>query len=183
MTPLTAVAVDRRTVGVVLTRLPSGTPVALRPIAPDDKARLSAAMEHVSDESLRRRFLTSKPRLTGSDLRYLTEVDLLDHYAEVAVLADQPDAIVGVARWVRDPQAPQEAEVAVIVGDAFHGQGLGTLLGESIADAARERGVRRFTATLLGDNEAAHRLFARISERLHVRHDGPLDEIVAELAA
>ena len=176
-------APQRRTVGVVLTRLPNGTAIALRPIAPDDKARLTAAMAHVSDESLHRRFLSAKPRLTGSDLRYLTEIDLQDHYAEVAVLAHQPDAIIGVARWVRDPDEPQSAEVAVLVGDAFHGQDLGTLLGLSIADAARERGVRRFTATLLGDNLAAHRLFERISERLHVRHDGALDEIVAELAA
>jgi RimJ/RimL family protein N-acetyltransferase len=61
--------------------------------------------------------------------------------------------------------------------------GLGTLLGVSVADAARERGIHRFTATLLGDNLAAHRLLERISERLHVRHDGALDEIVGELAA
>lgn len=183
MRTLTAVAARRRTVGVVLTRLPSGTAVALRPIAPEDKARLTAAMDHVSDESLRRRFLAPKPRLTGSDLRYLTEVDLQDHYAEVAVLADRPDAIIGVARWIRDPDEPEAAEVAVLVGDAFHGQGLGTLLGVSVADAARERGIRRFTATLLGDNLAAHRLFERISERLHVVHDGAVDQIVAELAA
>ena len=183
MRTLTAARADRRTVGVVLTRLPSGTAIALRPIAPDDKARLTAAMDHVSDESRRRRFLSPKPRLTGSDLRYLTEVDLQDHYAEVAVLADRPDAIIGVARWIRDPEHPDAAEIAILVGDAFHGQGLGTLLGISVGDAARERGIKRFTATLLGENEAAHRLFARISEHLDVRHDGPLDEIVAELAA
>ncbi len=176
-------APHRRTVGVVLTRLPNGTAVALRPIAPDDKARLTAAMAHVSDESLRRRFLSAKPRLTGSDLRYLTEIDLQDHYAEVAVLADRPEAIIGVARWVRDVDAPESAEVAVLVGDAFHGLGLGTLLGVAVADAARERGIRRFTATLLGDNVAAHRLLERISERLHVRHDGATDEVVGELAA
>ena len=167
----------------MLTRLRNGTAVALREIAPEDKDRLTAAMAHVSDESLRRRFLVPKPRLTRGELRYLTEIDYADHYALVAVLADRPEAIVGVARWIRDPQAPQEAEVAVLVGDAFHGQGLGTLLGIAVADAARERGIARFTATLLGDNQAAHRLFERVSERLHVRHDGAFDELVGELAA
>ena len=167
----------------MLTRIKNGTAVAVREIQPEDKARLTAAMAHVSDASLRQRFLTAKPRLTGADLRYLTEVDMLDHYALVAVLAGRPDAIIGVARWIRDPEHQDAAEAAVLVGDAFHGQGLGTLLGLAIADAARERGVVRFTATMLEDNAAAHRLFERISERLVVRHDGVLDELVAELAA
>ena len=183
MRRLTAQRSVRRTVDVVLTRLTSGTAVALRPIAPEDKARMTAAMLHVSAESLHARFLTSKPRLTAGDLRYLTEVDQQDHYALVAVLADQPDAIIGVGRWIRDLDDPAAAEVAVIVGDVFHGQGLGTMIGLALADAASERDVQRFTATMLGENVAAHRLLERITHRLRVRHDGALDEVVGDLAA
>ena len=40
--------------------------------------------------------------------------------------------------------------------------------------------MRRFTATMLSDNVAAQRLFAAISERLDVEHDGATDEIVAD---
>ena len=43
--------------------------------------------------------------------------------------------------------------------------------------------MRRFTATMLSDNVAAQRLFAAISERLDVEHDGATDEITATLAA
>ena len=43
--------------------------------------------------------------------------------------------------------------------------------------------MRRFTATMLSDNVAAQRLFAAISERLDVDHDGPTDAVVATLAA
>lgn len=183
MTLLTADAGDGRTVDGVLTRLHNGTPVALRPITPEDKGRLSEAMTQLSEESVRRRFLAPKTRLSPSELRYLTEVDQVDHYAVVAVLADAPDTIIGVARWVRDPDDRESAEAAVTVADAHQGQGLGTLLGLAVADAARERGVRRFTATMLGDNVAIHRLFARISAHLDVHHDGPVDEVVADLAA
>ena len=70
-----------------------------------------------------------------------------------------------------------------MIGDSFQGQGLGRRLGLNIADAARLREVRRFTATMLSDNVAAQRLFAAISERLDVEHDGATDEIVATLAA
>ena len=164
-------------------RLDNGTDVVIRPIRPDDKQPLADAMAGLSDDSVRKRFLTPKPRLTGTELRYLTEIDYVDHWAEVAVLKHDPEAIVGVARWIRDERDPQAAEAAIVVGDALHGQGLGRRLGLSIADAARLRDVRRFTATMLSDNVAVQRLFAAISERLDVEHDGATDAVVATLAA
>lgn len=164
-------------------RLDNGVRVLIRPIRPDDKERLAAALAGLSDESVRKRFLAPKPSLSGSELRYLTEIDYVDHWAEVAVLEDDPEAIVGVGRWIRDERDPHAAEAAIVVADELHGLGLGRRLGRSVADAARVRDVRRFTATMLSDNVAAQRLFAAISERLEVEHDGPVDAIVATLAA
>ena len=164
-------------------RLDNGTDVVIRPIRPDDKARLAAALARLSDDTVRKRFLSPKPRLSGTELRYLTEIDYVDHWAEVAVLKHDPEAIVGAARWIRDERDPQAAEAAIVIGDALQGQGLGRRLGLAIADAARLRDVRRFTATMLSDNVAAQRLFAAISERLDVEHDGATDAVVATLAA
>ena len=164
-------------------RLDNGTDVVVRPIRPDDKQRLATALARLSDDTVRKRFLSPKPRLTGTELRYLTEIDYVDHWAEVAVLKHDPEAIVGVARWIRDERDPHAAEAAIVIGDALQGQGLGRRLGVAIADAARLRDVRRFTATMLSDNVAAQRLFAAISERLDVEHDGATESIVATLAA
>ena len=164
-------------------RLADGTQVLLRPIRPDDKLGLEAAFARLSPDSRRLRFLGPKPRLTGSELRYLTEVDGRDHVALVAVPAHAPAFIMGVARYVRDPQRPDTAEAAVVIGDPLHGQGLGRHLGLALADVARENGIRRFTATMLSDNRAAHALFARISDRLHYEHHHGIEELVAELVA
>lgn len=163
--------------------LNDGTRVVVRRIRPDDKPHLSTALGRLSDESARLRFLTPKPRFTGSELRYLTEVDFRDHYAVVATPADRPDLLLGVARWIRDAKHPVEAEAAVVVADHLQGQGLGRALGGVIADAARERGIRRFTATMLPENVAVQRLFASISSRLEIHHGGSIDELVADLAA
>ncbi len=106
------------------------------------------------------------------------------HAALVASPVDHPEWIIGVARYVRDPQRPERAEVAVVVGDPYQRHGLGTALGLALADVARANGIERFTATMLGDNAAAHRLMARISDRL--RSGAPehgVREVVAELAA
>ena len=160
-----------------------GTELVIRRIRADDKQALAAALDRLSDESVRARFLVPKPRFTGTELRYLTEVDFADHYAVALSPRERPDVIFGVGRWIRDPQRPAEAEAAIVVADHLQGRGLGRAIGDVIADAARERGVRRFTATMLPENVASHRLFAAISERLDVHHEGPLDELVAELAA
>ena len=140
-------------------------------------------MASLSPRSARLRFLAPKNHLTLAELRYLTEVDHVDHYALVAVLADDPTTMAGVGRWVRDGEQPDAAEVAIVVGDCHQGQGLGTALGIALADGARALGIARFTAIMLPENTAAQRLFARISGRRTTRFDGGTYSLVAELAA
>src|SRR5918992_6187481 len=167
----------------VMFTLTDGTEIELRHIRPDDKENLETALARLSPESRHKRFLAPKPRFNAAELRYLTEIDGFDHVAILAVLAGDPDAIVGVGRFVRLRDLPDTAEVAIVVGDAFQGQGLGRELGRRIADEARARDVRRFTATLLGDNVAAHRLFHSISDRLEGRVEGGTRVLTADIAA
>jgi RimJ/RimL family protein N-acetyltransferase len=155
----------------------------LRRITPEDKEALVAGLGRLSDRSVYQRFLSPKPRLTTSELRYLTEVDFVDHYALVAVLARSPDVVVGVGRWVRSAETPTDAEIAIVIADDLQGRGVGTTLGRALADAARARGIERFTASMLPTNVAAHRLFAKISDRLEWTREHGVDEMVAPLAA
>lgn len=161
--------------------LSDGRRFLVRPISPQDKDLLASGLAHLSPESVYRRFLSAKPHFTAAELRYLTEIDHWAHEAVIAVLADDPACVVGVARFICDPQDPTTAEVAVTVGDAFQGQGIGRYLGTILADAARDRGVQRFTATMLAENTAAHRLFAAISTRLETHRQGSVDELVVHL--
>jgi RimJ/RimL family protein N-acetyltransferase len=140
-------------------------------------------MASLSPQSARLRFLAPKNHLTLAELRYLTEVDHIDHYALVAVLADDPTTMAGVGRWVRDGDHPDAAEVAIVVGDCYQRQGLGTALGTALGDGARALGIARFTAMMLPENTAAQRLFAHISGRLRTRVEGGNYELVADLAA
>src|SRR3954447_10799365 len=123
-------------------RLEDGTELLVRPIRPTDKARLAAGLTRLSETSRQKRFLGPKPKLTQSELRYLTEVDGHDHYAVVATDPADGD-IVAVARWVRLKTDPESAEAAVVVCDALQGKGLGRTLARMLADAAVAEGVRR----------------------------------------
>jgi RimJ/RimL family protein N-acetyltransferase len=164
-------------VGVVLVALEGGVDVEIRPIRPDDKALLAEGMRHLSRQSSYQRFLAPKPALSASELRYLTEVDFRDHVAFVAVLREEPDVVVGVGRWVRLRSDPEVAEIAFVVADDLQRRGVGTALGEALADAARERGVKRFAATMLPGNLAAHRLFAQLAQERSIDRNGSLHEV------
>jgi GNAT superfamily N-acetyltransferase len=84
------------------------------------------------------------PKLTEGMVRYLTEIDHHDHEAIIA-LDEQTGEGIGVARYVRDQERPEVAEVAVTVIDDWQGRGLGTLLLEVISARAREEGITTFT--------------------------------------
>jgi RimJ/RimL family protein N-acetyltransferase len=166
-------------------QLPSGREVMIRPIRPDDGAPLQAAYDRLSPQSKYQRFLAPKPYLTEADARYLVQIDGFDHVAIVATTVDDPSFIIGVARFVRLPEDPAAAEFAIVVGDPFQQEGLATELLTRLQQAAAERGIARFRATMLAHNEGAHRLVRGLwsQRRSRDRRFGPVHEIEVELAS
>lgn len=128
--------------------LRDGSTTHVRPIRPSDAEALQAFHVAQSERSTYLRFFANLDRLSDRDLARFTVVDHADRVALVAVTADEE--IIGVARY--DRIAPDVAEVAFNIADAHHGRGLGSVLLEHLAAAARERGVRRFTAEVLPQN-------------------------------
>lgn len=169
-------------------RLPDGLEVDVRPIRPDDKPLLAEGIRHQSAHTIERRFMAPKPRFTKSELRYLTEVDGVDHVALLAFDAGKPqqglDALVGVARFVRDALRRDTAEFAILVCDTYQRRGAGTALSRALIHEAQARGITRFTAVTQSDNVPAQRLIAGMAEHLeYVSGGGSTREVVVDLAA
>jgi GNAT superfamily N-acetyltransferase len=142
--------VRRRTTEVTLR---DGTPVRLRPIVPEDKALLVEGFRRLSAESRYRRFMAPIEELSEDQLRFLTEIDYVDHFAWLALdldAAGHPG--VGVSRYVRIPEEPEVVEAAVTVVDDYQGRGVGTLLLEALGAVALENGITRFRGYALEDN-------------------------------
>jgi GNAT superfamily N-acetyltransferase len=132
--------------------LRDGAVVRLRQGHHSDRDLLRRGFERLSAEGRYRRFLAATPELTDEMVRYLTEIDHHDHEAIVAT-EERSGEGVGVARYVRNPQHPDTAEVAVTVIDEWQGRGLGTLLLEVLGGRARAEGIERFTAMMLASNQ------------------------------
>jgi GNAT superfamily N-acetyltransferase len=131
--------------------LRDGSRVRLRQGHSSDKGLLLHGFERFSPESRYRRFLAAMPELRAGTVRYLTEIDHHDHEAIVA-LDETTGEGIGVARYVRDLERRDVAEVAVTVIDDWQGKGVGTLLLEVLSARAREEGISSFTALMLATN-------------------------------
>jgi nucleotide-binding universal stress UspA family protein/GNAT superfamily N-acetyltransferase len=159
--------------------LRDGARVTLRPIAVDDKPRLAAMVERLSEESSYRRFFTSKTELSPAELDYLVDVDHCDHEAIIAIDASRGEAL-GVARYIRSNDDAEVAEVAVIVADDWQGRGLGRALLDRLTYRARREGVRRFSALVQTNNPEALGLAEGVGETRR-RFDTGEVELVIEL--
>jgi acyl-CoA synthetase (NDP forming)/RimJ/RimL family protein N-acetyltransferase len=142
--------------------LRDGSTTHVRPIRPEDADALQRFHMTQSERSTYLRFFAALQRIPE---RMLTQFVTVDHVRRAALVAVRPgqgsdgvagEDIVGVARYdVTDDQPGRRtAEVAFNIADALQGQGLGSVLLEHIAAAARERGVHRFTAEVLPQNRA-----------------------------
>jgi acetyltransferase len=71
------------------------------------------------------------------------------------------DRIIGVAELARDPGSASDAELALIVADAYQREGIGSALCSYLVAAARRRGLTGLRAMALAENTAVRRMVAR----------------------
>ena len=144
------------------TELRDGTPVRIRQVQADDKHLLEIGLEHLSKQDRYFRFFRPVSKLSDKLLSEFTEIDHFNHEAIGALDISEPSGVpIGVARYIRLPEAETTAEVAVTVANSHQGKGLGTLLLAFVAHRAIENGIEEFAAFVLNDN---HRMLAVFKE-------------------
>ncbi|HEX6756220.1 MAG TPA: GNAT family N-acetyltransferase, partial [Mycobacteriales bacterium] len=155
-----------------------GGVVHLRPIRPDDADKLVALHSRLSERTRYLRYFAPYPRLSERDLHHFTHVDHRDRVALVAVLGDD---LIGVGRYDR-LAGTDDAEVAFVVDDAHQGRGIGSLLLEHLAAAARDRQVKRFVAEVLAENGRMVRIFTDAGYRADYSYDSGVVHLTFPIA-
>ena len=146
--------------------LKDGSTAHIRPIRSEDKDLLVEFYSQVSDQSKYYRFFSPMPTLSERDVARFTEVDHVERVAFVVLLKSR---MIAVGRY--DVVEAGEAEVAFLVQDEHQGRGIAQILLEHLAQAARERGLDRFVAEVLPDNQPMIQTFRDAGYRVVSQYD------------
>jgi acetyl coenzyme A synthetase (ADP forming)-like protein len=141
----------------------------VRPIKPDDAPELRAMFHRMGRESVYHRFFRHKDDLSPEELEYFTTLDYDDRMAFVVEIGRE---IVGVGRYDRLEEEPNQAEVAFAIQDGQQGRGIGTHLLTHLTNYARNNGVDGFRAFVLPENYPMMRLFRNSGYQMR-REVGP----------
>ncbi len=140
-----------------------GAVVRLRPVRQSDGDAIAELHKRTSEHNLYLRFFNASPTAGEREVTRLTRLPGEDHAVLMALL---DNLLVGIASYER--LSADEAEVALLVDDAHHREGIGTLLLEHLASLARRHGIARFVGETLVHNRPMLDVF-RLSGMEHDR--------------
>jgi acetyltransferase len=145
-------------------RLKGGTVLNIRPIRPEDEPEFIRFHATLSDESVYRRYFTVMKLETRVRHERLTRMCFIDYDRQMALVAERenlPDGqreIIGVGRLIK-LSGKNEAEIAVLVSDAFQHCGIGSALVQRLIEFAKDEKLELLTASFLAENQPIANLF------------------------
>jgi acetyltransferase len=156
--------------------LKDGSPVTIRPIRPEDEPLMVQFHQTLSEHSVYFRYFHMIKLSQRVAHERLIRICFNDYDRELALVADRQDpqtsehAILAVGRLSKRP-GKNEAEFALLVGDPFQGQGLGSELLRRLLQVGRDERLDRIVADILPDNYAMQRICKELGFRLQHRMD------------
>lgn len=160
--------------------LKDGREMVMRRIRPDDWTELIGLVARLSPESRRFRFFTPKRHIPPAFARRLAIVDFKDRAAFVCCFPGET-AIRAVGRYESDAPGSETAEIAFVVEDSLHGQGIGTHLLSHLRQLALANGKRTFVASVLGENDDMLELFRHAHPGADFQHERDIVHVTMAL--
>jgi len=146
----------------------SGLDILIRPVKISDEPILKDFFYALSDESVRRRFMSSRTDMPHERLQDFVIIDFTKEMVILAVkqVEEGVEEIVGVGQYgIHEPT--HTAEVALVVRDDHQDQGVGTELLNYLTSLARSQGLLGFTAEVLYENAPMLHMFSRMGYDVH----------------
>lgn len=117
-----------------------GRPAHLRPVRPDDAAKLVELVDRSTPDDVHARFAGGLRHLSPEFAARLAQIDYDRH---LALVIEGPEGdLWGVGRLVSDP-AGESAEFALLIRSDMQHRGIGGRLLDALVDHARETGLAR----------------------------------------
>jgi len=130
----------------------AGSEILLRPVRISDEPLLKDFFYSLSDESNYRRFFTLRRYMPHEILQKFVAIDYTRQMVILAIAhKGEKEVVVGVGQYAVIGET-NSAEVAVAVGDAYQGRGIGTELLSYLVEIAKRAGLHGLTGDVFADN-------------------------------
>lgn len=166
--------------------LRNGLAVTIRPLRPDDRERVAAAVRELGRESIYTRLFSHRSELTEAGLDRIMSVDAAREAALLVTReAGNDEIVIGSGRFMAPAGegAARAAEIAFVVEEDYQGLGIAGRLLRHLAEIARDKGIAEFEADVLADNGSMLAVFARSGLPMRKRRDGGVVHVTLSLRA
>jgi GNAT superfamily N-acetyltransferase len=148
--------------------------VTIRPAKPVDERRIQEHFYSLDKDDVVSRFFHEKSSFVHDDVKGVSLIDYIKDLTIVAVVGEVGfGQVVGIGECLLDP-ASNEAEVAFSISKPFQKKGLGKLLLNKLAFAARENGISGLMAYTSAQNRGMVKLFKSLPYKVDSFFDGEM---------
>jgi acetyltransferase len=152
--------------------LRDGTPVTIRPIPSEDEPLMVRFHETLSEQTVEMRYFGPQKLSQRIAPEQLLRIRCIDYDREMVLIVEYCDpttgdrAMLGLGCLIKLHHS-NDAEIALLVGDAWQGQGIGSELLRRLIQIGRDKGVARIIGEVLPDNQVVLRILPRFGFQLH----------------
>ncbi len=148
--------------------------VTIRPAKPVDERRIQEHFYSLDKDDVVARFFHEKTSFVHDDVKGVSLIDYIKDLTIVAVVGEFGfGQVVGIGECLLDP-GNNEAEVAFSISKPFQRKGLGKMLLEKLAVAARENGISGLMAYTSAKNKGMIKLFKSLPYKVDSFFDGEM---------
>ena len=148
-----------------------GVKIFIRPVRPEDAPLFQLFFKVLSPATIYSRFFSIIKELSPKMLARFTQIDYDREIALVAFGGDSgAQRILGVARIMGDPDG-KKGEFAVVVGDPWHGKGIGSSLLQNCLSIAQRMGFQKVWGAVLPENQSMRALGKKLGFQIN-QHPG-----------
>ncbi len=158
-----------------------GLELKIRPIRASDEDGMRRLFYKFSDEAKYYRYFSNVRVMPHRNMQKYLSVDYEKILSLVAVHQQgNIERIVAEARYAAYPDG-HASEMAFLVDEGYQGKGIATFMANYLIKVARDRGIKKLTASVLAQNSKMLMVFDRLSVTPTKQYDGDTVELDFDL--
>jgi len=140
-----------------------GLELKIRPVRASDEDMMRRLFYKFSDEAKYYRYFTHVKVMPHKNMQKYLSVDYENIMSIVAVLHHgNTERIVAEARYAAYPNS-DSSEMAYLVDEEYQGKGIATFMAEYLIKIAKDKGIKKLTASVLSQNRKMLTVFEKLS--------------------